>query len=102
MLLSHAHLRTRVHFTCLPVLNRLAYYTFFSFANLLTGRPNELQWCIGINTCYRCCVLTPYHATFGKFVMLRLALNTGIPQYVDQCLQCFDAVGWAAGRASGL
>ena len=22
--------------------------------------------------------------------------------YVDQCLQCFDAVGWAAGRASGL
>ena len=21
---------------------------------------------------------------------------------VDVCLQCFDAVGWAAGRASGL
>jgi len=21
---------------------------------------------------------------------------------VDKCLQCFDAVGWAAGRASGL
>jgi len=20
----------------------------------------------------------------------------------EQCLQCFDAVGWAAGRASGL
>ena len=22
--------------------------------------------------------------------------------YVLKCLQCFDAVGWAAGRASGL
>jgi len=22
--------------------------------------------------------------------------------YVTDCLQCFDAVGWAAGRASGL
>jgi len=22
--------------------------------------------------------------------------------YVFRCLQCFDAVGWAAGRASGL
>jgi len=21
---------------------------------------------------------------------------------IDMCLQCFDAVGWAAGRASGL
>jgi len=21
---------------------------------------------------------------------------------LDACLQCFDAVGWAAGRASGL
>ena len=25
--------------------------------------------------------------------------STGIPRV---CLQCFDAVGWAAGRASGL
>jgi len=23
-------------------------------------------------------------------------------QYYKTCLQCFDAVGWAAGRASGL
>jgi len=22
-------------------------------------------------------------------------------RFVDVCLQCFDAVGWAAGRASG-
>ena len=22
--------------------------------------------------------------------------------YFEDCLQCFDAVGWAAGRASGL
>jgi len=30
--------------------------------------------------------------------------NIDIPASVilDACLQCFDAVGWAAGRASGL
>ena len=28
----------------------------------------------------------------GRFVML----------FFSSCLQCFDAVGWAAGRASGL
>jgi len=25
-----------------------------------------------------------------------------VKDYAIQCLQCFDAVGWAAGRASGL
>ena len=25
-----------------------------------------------------------------------------IGRFDDLCLQCFDAVGWAAGRASGL
>ena len=24
------------------------------------------------------------------------------PNHIKVCLQCFDAVGWAAGRASGL
>ena len=30
-----------------------------------------------------------------------VGFSTGRPLYL-QCLQCFDAVGWAAGRASGL
>jgi len=34
-----------------------------------------------------------------------LAANTQITTIINMtmnCLQCFDAVGWAAGRASGL
>ena len=26
----------------------------------------------------------------------------GVPVFLKFCLQCFDTVGWAAGRASGL
>jgi len=37
------------------------------------------------NDVYRCVVIVIFHS---DFFML--------------CLQCFDAVGWAAGRASGL
>ena len=29
-------------------------------------------------------------------------INTLLLIYITICLQCFDAVGWAAGRASGL
>ena len=28
--------------------------------------------------------------------------NIGLVTYLALCLQCFEAVGWAAGRASGL
>ena len=30
------------------------------------------------------------------------SLTTFLNSYTQLCLQCFDAVGWAAGRASGL
>jgi len=33
------------------------------------------------------------HITLKYFIILQVLLY---------CLQCFDAVGWAAGRASGL
>jgi len=29
-------------------------------------------------------------------------MKTHVPIVFVKCLQCFDAVGWAAGRASGL
>ena len=35
------------------------------------------------------------HSLFDK-------IKPDICGYVNLCLQCFDAVGWAAGRASGL
>jgi len=38
---------------------------------------------------------------FGRATM-RLGIGPHSSSSVVYCLQCFDAVGWAAGRASGL
>ena len=39
----------------------------------------------------------------SAFVHVQVVSLNAAVQMVDQlCLQCFDAVGWAAGRASGL
>jgi len=38
----------------------------------------------------------------GLGLLLGLVLGLGLIVAVALCLQCFDAVGWAAGRASGL
>ena len=35
----------------------------------------------------------------SDFISGRVSMSQ---QYFIKCLQCFDAVGWAAGRASGL
>ena len=37
-----------------------------------------------------------------KYLMLDVALELMVVSESTKCLQCFDAVGWAAGRASGL
>jgi len=42
-----------------------------------------------------CCAIW-HHQCFGK-------IPGNFPSFpISFCLQCFDAVGWAAGRASGL
>jgi len=33
---------------------------------------------------------------------LNFSISIGLSDYKKHCLQCFDAVGWVAGRASGL
>ena len=42
--------------------------------------------------------------TFYVFSIIVTPTNspTVLMAIFQQCLQCFDAVGWAAGRASGL
>jgi len=35
-------------------------------------------------------------------IRILLLIKSACKFYTDFCLQCFDAVGWAAGRASGL
>jgi len=35
-------------------------------------------------------------------IRILLLIKSACKFYTDFCLQCFDAVGWAAGRASSL
>jgi len=35
-------------------------------------------------------------------VLSKLLIDFHLLAFKKYCLQCFDAVGWAAGRASGL
>ena len=40
--------------------------------------------------------------TAADLIVLFLTVHTNLINVPDVCLQCFDAVGWAAGRASNL
>ena len=50
----------------------------------------------------------PYAFFPGCVVFFALAITSrahardGLAFFLFRCLQCFDAVGWAAGKASGL
>ena len=49
--------------------------------------------------------LRPYRLTtqYDESSMDRTSVDYGVSASLElYCLQCFDAVGWAAGRASGL
>jgi len=64
--------------------------------------------------CVICFILDYFVLVLLAFIVLglvffqcyakRLARNNvaKITYFASSCLQCFDAVGWAAGRASGL
>ena len=45
--------------------------------------------------------VTSLHPLYKILVMIIIIVNC-LHWYVGICLQCFDAVGWAAGRACGL
>ena len=57
----------------------------------ITDYTIRLAGCSGTTVCVCLCVCV----TFVQFAVLCRILSTC-------CLQCFDAVGWVAGRASGL
>ena len=54
------------------------------------GRLSEL-FCIVYDSCAQ-----RYAHIYKQF------LNFGLILFLVFCLQCFDAVGWAAGRAFGM
>ena len=55
-----------------------------------------------------CCVttsgnlFTPMCLDADSFRCCMASLFSPVKQYPPTCLQCFDAIGWAVGRASGL
>jgi len=57
--------------------------TFFSFSSMFSS-----AFC----ACVFLCVMK---------TMCGIKISVGLSS-LSLCLQCFDAVGWAAGRASGL
>ena len=46
--------------------------------------------------------VTSLHPLSKILVMIIIIIVNCLHWYVGICLQCFDAVGWAAGRACGL
>jgi len=54
-----------------------------------------ISFCVSVNYMYVTCDLYIWHARSS----CRLKVNITDQIY---CLQCFDTVGWVAGRASGL
>jgi len=56
---------------------------------------------------FKCRLVLPFWYRLTQVVLAKRPLNRRSRYLVDYrvlllCLQCFDAVGWAAGRASGL
>ena len=43
-----------------------------------------------------------FKSTYNQDVLNNLSFDYFTSDSFNECLQCFDAVGWAAGRASGL
>ena len=46
--------------------------------------------------------IVPFYVALWHFFHTQLLYRFSINVCIDRCLQCFDAVGWLAGRASGL
>jgi len=61
------------------------------FKKNFTGRLSNKLFLIWL-------LMTPPYLKYITTVLCNLSLITALVS----CLQCFDAVGWGAGRASGL
>jgi len=48
------------------------------------------------------CLLGPTSSALYHTCSIQLGISTMVVKSVNSWLQCFDAVGWAAGRVSGL
>ena len=79
---SHTQNNTKYGLHITPCYKKI-WYTLFIFFNKI---KNEL-----ILKMVVCKILTVFHIRYYYHTV-----------YGSKCLQCFDAVGWAAGRASGL
>ena len=98
------------------VVNRYCSFLTVSVISLQTGQLNEYTERKEMSTSVICMALgrVPAGEQRSRFLAVGLADNTiriislqpqvcrHLSIYLHVCLQCFDAVGWAAGRASGL
>ena len=79
-------------------------FTFLVPAHLRSPGKRPLNGCVCVCVCVRACVRVCvcellYYTFIIQFAGERIFL---IGEHLAKCLQCFDTVGWVAGRASGL
>ena len=95
------------------------YYYYYQYHQIVVVYPpqctskvskaiTEDNWCRFLQT--TCCYLLHQPFYYSKLEISQIKFRAHnkpfvtltIYIYIYICLQCFDAVGWAAGRASGL
>jgi len=83
---NHADETDRRRLCDIPEIAKLIMYKFYHRDSTTTRAGFECVEALG-----RIIIRGPY----GFLLLIKWVLS-------EICLQCFDAVGWAAGRASGL
>ena len=69
---------------------------------LLTRSSMYLQLLLTLLLCLLCCVCSSLSPLLSFCFRQLIALFVCLKPVVITCFQCFDAVGWAAGRAPSL
>jgi len=71
--------------------------------NFATSDHNLLQWTLNVKTSRVLSQRVVLDYAKADYATIKSELsNICWPEILRGCLQCFDAVGWASGRASGL
>jgi len=82
-------------------------FTPFSALIMSAAQPPETYCCVYVRLCRLCVHMLDWFDYRGHiciaFEMLGLSVfDFMVSQICNRYLQCFDAIGWAAGRASDL
>jgi len=81
-------------------VSRYLVVSFLVYSTTLHSVHRSCKLCVLIKSVIRCQLLLLYNCCLSDFHSYISLMY--ISQLQSFCLQCFDAVGWVAGRASSL